>query len=125
MTRLFNNVKTAALLAGMFALILFIGSFWGTQGLIIAFLFGGFMNVIAYLFSDKIALTSMRARQVDEKTAPDLITMVSRLAKNANLPMPRVFICPQDAPNAFATGRSPKKAVVAVTTTAAAAVRGA
>ena len=75
MTRLFNNVKTAALLAGMFALILFIGSFWGSRGLTIAFLFGGFMNVIAYLFSDKIALKSMRARQVDEKTAPDLITM--------------------------------------------------
>ena len=115
MTRLFNNVKTAALLAGMFALILFIGSFWGTQGLIIAFLFGGFMNVIAYLFSDKIALTSMRARQVDEKTAPDLIAMVSRLVENAGLPMPRVYVCPHEAPNAFATGRNPSNAAVAVT----------
>lgn len=115
MTRLFNNVKTAALLAGMFALILFIGSFWGSRGLTIAFLFGGFMNVIAYLFSDKIALKSMRARQVDEKTAPDLITMVSRLAENAGLPMPRVYVCPHEAPNAFATGRNPSNAAVAVT----------
>lgn len=115
MTRLFNNVKTAALLAGMFALILFIGSFWGTRGLTVAFLFGGFTNVIAYLFSDKIALKSMRARQVDEKTAPDLITMVSRLAENAGLPMPRVYVCPHNAPNAFATGRNPSNAAVAVT----------
>ena len=57
----------------------------------------------------------MRGQEVDEQTAPDLVQMIGRLARNANLPMPRVYICPQDAPNAFATGRSPKHAAVAVT----------
>ncbi|MEO1237788.1 MAG: zinc metalloprotease HtpX, partial [Planctomycetota bacterium] len=86
-----------------------------TQGLVIAFLFGGAMNVVAFFFSDTIALKAMKAQEVDEQTAPDLIEMVRRLARNADLPMPRVYICPQQAPNAFATGRSPRKAAVAVT----------
>jgi heat shock protein HtpX len=115
MTRFFNNVKTAMLLGGMFALVLAIGSAFGQNGLIIAFILGGAMNVVAFFFSDKIALASMRAQEVDERTAPDLYAMVRRLAQNANLPMPRVYICPQQAPNAFATGRSPRKAAVAIT----------
>lgn len=115
MTKFFNNVKTAMLLGGMFALVLVIGAQFGQNGLIIAFIAGGAMNVIAFFFSDKIALASMRAQEVDEQTAPDLHSMVRRLAQNANLPMPRVYICPQQAPNAFATGRSPSKAAVAVT----------
>ena len=115
MTRLVNNVKTAAFLGLMFGLILLIGSRWGGPGLTMAFIFGGLMNVVAYFFSDRIALRSMQAKEVDETTAPDLITMVSRLAKNANLPMPRVYICPHSAPNAFAAGRSPRHASVAVT----------
>lgn len=115
MTRFINNVKTAALLAFLFALILLIGSRFGMQGLVMAFIFGGIMNVVAYFYSDKIALASMRAREVDENTAPDLVTMVGRLTENAGLPMPRVYICPHEAPNAFATGRNPRNAAVAVT----------
>lgn len=115
MTKFLNNLKTAVLLAAMFGLVLAIGSFWGRDGLIIAFIFGGAMNFIAFFFSDKIALAAMRGQEVNEKTAPDLVTMVQRLATNANLPMPRVYICPQEAPNAFATGRNPRHAAVAVT----------
>jgi heat shock protein HtpX len=115
MTRFWNNTKTALLLGGLFGLILLVGSFWGTDGLIIAFILGGVMNIGAYWFSDRIALSAMRAQEVDRQSAPDLVEMVERLARNANLPMPRVYICPQDAPNAFATGRNPKNAAVAVT----------
>jgi heat shock protein HtpX len=115
MTRFVNNFKTVILLAALFGLILAIGSIWGRNGLIIAFLAGGMMNVVAYFFSDKIALTTMQAQEVDEKSAPDLVPMVRRLAENAGLPMPRVYICPQESPNAFATGRSPQHAAVAVT----------
>ena len=118
MTRFVNNTKTAMLLGLMFGLVLALGYVIGgdrPQGLVIAFLVGGAMNVIAYFYSDKIAIGAMRAQQVDERSAPDLILMVRRLAENANLPMPKVYICPQEAPNAFATGRNPRKAAVAVT----------
>lgn len=119
MFRFVNNVKTALLLGSMFGLILVIGYFMGgrdnPQVMVIAFLFGGLTNIIAFFFSDRIALAAMHGREVDARTAPDLVHMVKRLADNANLPMPRVYICPQDAPNAFATGRSPRKAAVAVT----------
>lgn len=115
MTRFVNNMKTVLLLGGMFGLILAIGAQFGQGGLLIALLLGGGMNIIAFFFSDKIAIASMGGQQVDETTAPDLVAMVGRLAKNANLPMPRVYICPQEAPNAFATGRNPQNAAVAVT----------
>ena len=116
MTRFTNNLKTTIFLAAMFGLVLALGSMLGgKQGLIIAFVIGGAMNVITFFFSDKIALAAMQAKEVDARTAPDLHTMVSRLAQNAGLPMPRVYICPQDAPNAFATGRNPNNAAVAVT----------
>lgn len=110
-----NNIKTTVLLTVMFGLILLAGAPFGQQGLLIALILGGAMNVIGFFFSDKIALAAMRGREVDQNSAPDLIAMVGRLAKNAGLPMPRVYICPQEAPNAFATGRSPKKGAVAVT----------
>jgi len=116
MTKFTNNLKTAVFLAAIFGLALGIGHIVGGRtGLIVAFAIGGVMNFIAYFFSDKIALKSMRAQQVDERTAPDLYTMIRRLSENAGLPMPKVYICPQDAPNAFATGRNPKNAAVAVT----------
>jgi len=118
MTSFVNNVKTAFFLGLMFGLILLAGYILGNgsvQGLTIAFLLGGVMNFVAFFFSDKIALASMRAQEVNKKTAPDLVTMVERLSRNANLPMPKVYICPQEAPNAFATGRNPKNAAVAVT----------
>jgi heat shock protein HtpX len=118
MTRLWNNMKTALLLGAMFGLILGGGYLIGggsMQAVTIAFVIGLVMNFGAYFFSDKIALAAMRAEEVDRQTAPDLYEMVERLARNAGLPMPRVYICPQEAPNAFATGRSPSKAAVAVT----------
>ena len=116
MFRLINNVKTTMLLAGLMALFVVVGYYvGGNNGMVIALLLGGGMNVAAYFFSDKIALASMRARPVTEAEAPELVHMVRQLAGRANLPMPRVYICPQPAPNAFATGRNPKNAVVAVT----------
>ena len=115
MTKFWNNTKTTLLLGLLFGIILLIGSYWGSHGLTVAFIFGGMTNVIAYFFSDKIALKAMQGQEVDEQSAPDLVTMVARLSKNAGLPMPRVYICPQEAPNAFATGRNPRNAAVAVT----------
>lgn len=115
MAKFVNNVKSAMLLGLLMGLILFVGAQFGQQGLIMALIFGGMTNVIAYFFSDKIALASMRGQEVDRKTAPDLIHMIERLAQNAHLPMPKVYVCPQQAPNAFATGRSPNRAAVAVT----------
>ncbi|MBL8747419.1 MAG: zinc metalloprotease HtpX [Phycisphaerae bacterium] len=110
-----NHMKTTVLMAALMALFMLVGSQWGQQGLIFAFIFGGLMNIIAFFFSDSMAIAAMQGRQVDESTAPELVGMVRRLAHNADLPMPRVYICPHDAPNAFATGRSPRKAAVAVT----------
>ncbi len=118
MTRFVNNIKTVALMGSLMGLFLFAGSFFGQQGMLFALLLGGAMNVIAFFFSDKIALASMRAVEVHADTpgvGGELHRMVDELRQRANLPMPKVCICPQDAPNAFATGRSPRKAAVAVT----------
>ncbi|MBX3367817.1 MAG: zinc metalloprotease HtpX [Phycisphaeraceae bacterium] len=115
MTVLTNNFKTAILLGGLMGLFIFVGSMWGQQGMITGLIFGGLMNVIAWFFSDKIAIASMRAREVTAETGGDYYRMVDELRRRAGLPMPKVYICPHDAPNAFATGRSPRKAAVAVT----------
>lgn len=115
MVRLINNVKTAVLLGGLMGLFLFVGSFYGQQGLTIALVFGLLTNFGAWFFSDKIAIAAMQGREVSSENGGELYRMVDELRKRAGLPMPRVFICPQDAPNAFATGRSPSKAAVAVT----------
>ena len=116
MTQFINNTKTAMLM-GLFIGLLMVGGYFagGTTGILFAFLLGGVGNIFAYFYSDKLAIASMRGQQVDERSAPDLIEMVRRLSQNAGLPMPRVYICPQEAPNAFATGRNPKNAAVAVT----------
>jgi len=115
MIRFVNNFKTAMLLGALFALLVWVGSFWGTNGMIIAGIFALMMNFGAWFFSHKIAITAMRGQEVDERTAPDLYRMVRELSQRAGLPMPRVYVCPQEAPNAFATGRNPKHAAVAVT----------
>jgi len=116
MFRLVNNVKTMLLLAGLMVLFVYVGSLiHGREGMMVALLLGGGMNVVAYFFSDKIALASMRAQLVTEEQAPELVGVVREMASRANLPMPRVYICPQQAPNAFATGRNPNNAAVAVT----------
>lgn len=114
--RWLNNAKTAMLLGALMGLCMAIGYFLGgPQGVLLGFLFGGLGNLIAFFFSDKIALTAMRAREVSRDQLPWLHDMVERLAQQAGLPKPRVYVCPQPAPNAFATGRSPRHAAVAVT----------
>ncbi len=110
-----NNVKTAILLGALFGLLVWVGSFWGPSGMIVAGIFALLMNLGAWFFSDRIAITAMRGTAVDRSTAPQLYGVVERLAKRASLPMPRVYICPHEAPNAFATGRNPRHAAVAVT----------
>jgi len=106
------------LLGGLMGLCLAVGAFYGQQGLFIGLVFGGLMNVIAWFFSDKIALAAMQAQEVGPDSGgvgAELYRVVDELRRNAGLPMPRVCICPHDAPNAFATGRSPSHAAVAVT----------
>lgn len=113
MSKFYNNVKTALLLGLMTALILGIGSFWGTNGIMIAFIMAAVMNFVSFFFSDKIALASMSAQEVGE--GHKLYHIVEGLVQRANMPMPRVYVSPQPAPNAFATGRSPSHAAVCAT----------
>ena len=111
-----STVKTTLLLASLTAEIMLIGGYFGGQsGMIIAFTFAVIMNFGAYWFSDKVVLKMYSARQVDPLQAPGLHQMVERLAQKSGLPTPRVYVIPQDSPNAFATGRNPEHAVVAVT----------
>jgi heat shock protein HtpX len=109
--------RTAILLAAMTALFMGIGFLVGGQGgMIVALLVAMAMNLFAYWNSDKMVLSMYGAREVDERSAPELYAMVRRLAGNAGLPMPRVYIMENKQPNAFATGRNPEHAAVAVTT---------
>lgn len=111
-----NQLRTTFLLALMTVLIVWIGQmFGGRQGMFIALIFAAGMNFFSYWFSDKIVLRMYRAQEVTPQQAPELYEMVSTLARNAGLPMPHLFIIPQETPNAFATGRNPEHAVVAVT----------
>jgi heat shock protein HtpX len=113
---MFNSFKTAILLSVLTALILIIGQlFGGQQGLIIAFVFALIMNGGSYWFSDKIVLSLYRAQELPYEQAPELHRMVERLAQQAEIPKPRIFLIPSQNPNAFATGRNPEHAVVAVT----------
>jgi heat shock protein HtpX len=109
--------RTAILLAALTALFMGIGYLIGGQGgMLIALLVAGGMNLFAYWNSDKMVLRMYGARAVDERSAPELYAMVRRLAAKAGLPMPRVYIMENPQPNAFATGRNPEHAAVAVTT---------
>jgi len=111
-----NSLKTVMLMALMIGVLLFIGDWLGgKQGLLIAFIFALLMNFGMYWFSSKIVLMSYRAKEATEASAPKLFSIVRRLAVQAQLPMPKVYIIPSDTPNAFATGRNPKNAVVAAT----------
>lgn len=111
-----NVLRTTVLLAALTALFLVIGgAIGGNQGLFIAFVFALLMNFASYWFSDKIVLSMYGAREVSLNEAPDLYRLVQRLAQRAGIPMPRVYIIPSEAPNAFATGRNPQHGAVAVT----------
>ncbi len=111
-----NVFKTALLMAGLAILLMFIGGLvGGRQGVIVAFIFSLTMNFFSYWFSDKIVLSLYGAQEVGPQEAPELYDIVRNLAIKAGLPMPRVYIIPSDTPNAFATGRNPDHAVVAVT----------
>ena len=111
-----NRMKTAMLLAALTALMLYAGqALGGGNGFVLAVILAGAMNFGAYWWSDKIVLRMYGAHEVTEAQAPELVGMVRHLARRADLPMPRVYITPQEAPNAFATGRSPQHGAVAVT----------
>jgi heat shock protein HtpX len=111
-----NQLKTTLLLAVMTAFIMIVGNLMGgRQGMIIALLLAAGMNFFSYWYSDKIVLKMYQAREASPQQAPELYEMVQTLARQANLPMPKVYIIPKDSPNAFATGRNPDNAVVAVT----------
>lgn len=112
-----NNLKTFVLMAGLMTLFLIGGQvLGGTGGLMMALVLGSAMNFIMYFFSDKMVLRMYGARIVTEAEAPELYRMVDRLRTRAGLPMPALAVAPHEQPNAFATGRNPHHAVVAVTT---------
>jgi heat shock protein HtpX len=111
-----NNLKVFVMMAGLTALLVAIGGqFGGTSGAAIALVVAAGMNLFAFFASDKMVLRMYRARIVTASEAPELYEMVDRLRQRAGLPMPTVAIAPHEQPNAFATGRSPERAVVCVT----------
>lgn len=111
-----NRMKTMILLAVLTGLFLFVGrALGGPVGLGIAIVLAGMMNFAAYWFSDRMVLRMYRAQEVTATQAPELFNIVRALATRAQLPMPKVYIIPEEAPNAFATGRNPQHAAVAVT----------
>jgi heat shock protein HtpX len=110
-----NNLKTVLLLGLLTGIILYIGSFWGEQGLAIALVMSVAMNFASYFFSDKIALSMYRAQPVTREQSPELYRILDYLCARQGIPMPKIYIIPEDSPNAFATGRNPQHASVAVT----------
>lgn len=111
-----NHFKSGVLLVAMTGLFLFLGFLLGGQGgMFIALIFAGVMNLGSYWYSHKIVLKMYKAQPLERSQAPGLFDTVAQLARQAGLPMPRVYLIPDDAPNAFATGRNPEHAVVAVT----------
>ncbi|MGB7300618.1 MAG: zinc metalloprotease HtpX [Burkholderiaceae bacterium] len=114
---MFNWFKTGMLMAGIMALFGIVGGALGGQtGMLLALAFGGIGNFIAYWNSDKMVLRMYNAQQVDEHFAPEYYNIVRELAEKAELPMPKVYLIDEQAPNAFATGRNPEHAAVAATT---------
>jgi heat shock protein HtpX len=111
-----NTFKTAFLLTLLTLLLLFIGrAFGGQNGMIIALVFAAIMNFVSYFYSDKIALAMYRAQPVTREELPRVYQVVERLTQKIGIPMPKIYVIPTDSPNAFATGRNPSHASVAVT----------
>ncbi len=112
-----NQVKTVLLLTVLTGLLLFIGgALGGRGGIIIAFIIALFMNFFSYWFSDKIVLKMYKAREVSPSDSPSLHGIVEELSRNGEIPKPKIYIVENESPNAFATGRNPRHAAVAVTT---------
>src|ERR1051325_727526 len=111
-----NRLRTTILLAALTALVVWIGQmFGGPNGAVIALVFAGVMNFFSYWFSDKIVLKMYGAQEISQNDDAELFEIVRELTVKAGLPMPRVYIIPEETPNAFATGRNPEHAAVAVT----------
>src|SRR5258708_6790665 len=111
-----NGLKTAFLLTLMTLLAIGVGNWVGGQnGMIYALVFAGVMNFVSYFFSDKIALAMYSAQPVTREQLPRVYQVVERLTQRTGLPMPKIYVIPTDSPNAFATGRNPKHASIAVT----------
>src|SRR5438270_4737361 len=111
-----NTIKTAFLLTAMTLFVLFVGDLiGGRSGMIYALIFAGVMNFVSYFFSDKIALAMYRAQPVTREQLPRVYSVVERLNQKIGIQMPKLYVIPQDSPNAFATGRNPQHASVAVT----------
>lgn len=111
-----NQLKTTLLLGSLTGVIILIGRYFGgSSGMVIAFIFALLMNVGSYWFSDKIVLKLYKSRQLSSQEYPELYSLVSRLSQSASLPMPKIYLIPSEAPNAFATGRNSQHAVIAVT----------
>lgn len=111
-----NQIKTVLLLGGLTGLFLLIGSFFGRSGLLFALIFAGGMNFVSYWWSDKIVLKIYRAKEADRNEYSELYSLIDEVRHSAKLPMPKVYIVNSPQANAFATGRNPKHAAVAVTT---------
>lgn len=111
-----NALKTTLLLGLLTGFLLFVGQYFGGQnGMILALVFAGVMNFVSYFFSDKIALAMYRAQPVSRDDLPRVYQIVERLTQRVGIPMPKIYVIPNDSPNAFATGRNPSHASVAVT----------
>ncbi|HEY6448612.1 MAG TPA: zinc metalloprotease HtpX [Acidobacteriaceae bacterium] len=110
-----NTLKTTFLLTALTLLLVLFGSRWGENGMILAFILAAAMNFFSYFYSDKLALRMYNAQPVTREQLPRAYQVVERMTQRLGLPMPKIYVIPTDAPNAFATGRNPKHASVAVT----------
>src|SRR3954467_4534756 len=111
-----NTFKTAFLLSALTLLLMFVGRVFGGQnGMFIALIFAAVLNFVSYFYSDKIALSMYRAKPVTREELPRVYQVIERLTQKIGIPMPKIYVIPTDSPNAFATGRNPNHASVAVT----------
>src|SRR3954463_10157776 len=111
-----NTLKTAFLLTALTLFLVLIGQYFGGQnGMILALVIAAVMNFVSYFFSDRIALAMYRAQPVTREQLPRVYSVVERLTQRIGLPMPKMYVIPTESPNAFATGRNPSHASVAVT----------